>query len=83
MVFAACLSYGTMFVSFVALRQRQPDLVRPFRLSYGTATAAAGLVLGSVVFAACVASDPLWSAIGAAMVASLLMYRTVSHRGSP
>ena len=75
MVFAACLSYTTMFISFIGLRRHHGDLVRPYHVRHAKLTIGAGGVLGGLIFAACIAADPLWSAIGGGMLLVLLCYR--------
>lgn len=77
MVLAACVSYATMFVSFVVLRTTGSSLVRPYRVPHGNAKVAVGLALGVTIFGACIASDLLWSAISAAMIGCLMLYRFV------
>lgn len=86
MVFSACLSYTTMFVSFIGLRRRRPDLLRPYKVRFAWAVIAIGVILGLVIFSACVAADPLWSSIGGGMLAALLLYRIAARwrgAGSP
>lgn len=80
MVFSACLSYATMFASFIGLRRYKPALLRPYKVRLGWLVLTVGLGLGSVIFAACVASDPRWSAIGGGMFAAVLLYRIAAHR---
>ena len=78
MVFAGAISYLMIFASFLALRARQPRLHRPYRLAGGPAVAALGILLGAVIFSACIASDPRWSLYGAAMLGALLLYRVAT-----
>lgn len=80
MVFSACLSYTTMFVSFIGLRGREAGLPRPYRVRQAWAVVTIGLILGATIFTACVASDPLWSGIGGGMLIVLLLYRLASRR---
>ena len=79
MVFSACLSYATMFASFIGLRRHKPSLPRPYKVRLGWLVVTVGLCLGTVIFAACVASDPRWSAIGGGMFAALLLYRVAIY----
>lgn len=77
MVFCACISYLMMFASFVGLRTRQPDLRRPYRARHARLIVTCGSVLGCMIFSSCILVDPLWSALGGSMMATLLVYRLV------
>ena len=80
MVFAGAISYVMMFLSFLSLRMRMPQLTRPYRVRAGVAVAVCGLLLGTLIFSACIATDLVWSLYGAAMLLVLLVYRVVSTR---
>ena len=70
-VFLFVMSYLLIFVAIVALRLREPDLVRPFRIPVGTTGLAllAGLP-GVVGLLFLVANGPSYLAIGAAAAAT-------------
>lgn len=80
MVFAGAISYLTIFASFVGLRIRAPALERPYRVKGGIAVAFTGLLLGALIFSACILADLTWSLIGAVMLLILLAYRLFASR---
>jgi len=79
LVAAASIFYLLMFATLLALSQN--DASRKGR-ARTLVPAWLGIVLGSVIFSACVASNILWSALGVAMFALLALYRWMSVRGS-
>lgn len=82
MVFAGAISYLTIFASFIGLRLRAPSLARPYRVRSGIVVAALGLVLGALIFSACIVADLEWSLVGASMLSILLIYRLCVSRQS-
>jgi ethanolamine permease len=76
-VVSACLSYTLIFAAFIGLRRREPQLHRPFRVGSPALTVSLGLLSGCLIFSACIAQDPLWSALAGAMFAALALYRIV------
>lgn len=80
MVFSSCLSYLLMFASFLGLRLRRRDLAGPYRVRFSGPVAGVGITLGIVIFAACIATDLVWSTLGGLMLLTLLAYRVVASR---
>ncbi|MBI1774037.1 MAG: amino acid permease [Proteobacteria bacterium] len=49
-VFGALISYVFQFLSFVVLRQRHPEMARPYRSPFGATGAVTGLVIAATSF---------------------------------
>jgi ethanolamine permease len=57
-VFGATISYVLMMLSHIVLRQREPDLERPYRTPGGTVTSGVALVLAALAVIATFIVDP-------------------------
>jgi ethanolamine permease len=80
MVFAGAISYVLIIASFLVLRIRDPGLARPYRAPGGIVVALLGIVLGGLIFSACIAADTVWSSYGAAALICLLAARLLVRR---
>lgn len=77
LVSAACIFYILMFASLLALARGDGSGKGRART---LVPAYLGIVLGLVIFSACVASNLIWSALGVAAFALLALYRWITIR---
>jgi len=73
-VFGATVSYVLMLVSHIVLRQREPNLERPYTTPGGVATSGVGLVLAVAAVVATFFVDEKAAGIAAAVLAVALAY---------
>jgi ethanolamine permease len=73
-VFGATVSYVLMLVSHIVLRQREPELERPYRTPGGIATTGVALVLAVAAVVATFFVDEKAAGITAAVFVALMLY---------
>jgi ethanolamine permease len=73
-VFGATVSYVLMLVSHIVLRQREPELERPYRTPGGVATTGVALVLAVAAVVATFFVDEKAAGITAAAFVALMLY---------
>ena len=73
-VFGATISYVLMMLSHIVLRQREPDLERPYRTPGGVATSGVALVLAVLAVIATFIVDPTAAFITLGVYALFLLY---------
>jgi len=73
-VFGATISYTLMMLSHIVLRQREPDLERPYRTPGGVATSGVALVLAVLAVIATFIVDPTAAFITLGVYALFLLY---------
>jgi ethanolamine permease len=73
-VFGATISYALMMIAHIVLRQREPDLERPYRTPGGTATSGVALVLAVLAVIATFIVDVRAAFIALGVYALFLAY---------